>query len=278
MIASKRIGVWVAAALLSVSAGVVQAQIVVNPDGTHSVVHGNIVVNPNGTHSVIHGNIVVNPNGTHSVIHGNVVVNPNGTHSVIHGNVAIAPDGTHSIIVGNASSNFSRKRSGGNARKKAVTVEGWFGDLVERQNRRLRRMERQAWFEERAAEPSERENITLTVTGIRSDKGRIAIQAFTDEGGFKDSKPVARFRFPKTGMADGTLKVTLALKPGVYGLAILDDENSNDIMDNNLLKMPKEGFGFSDYYHSGMGRPKFDDFKITVSGQAQAVTAKLRYL
>lgn len=62
-----------------------QAQIVVNPDGSHSIVAGNVAINPDGTHSVIMGNIAINPNGTHSAIMGNTVVNPNGTHSVIVG-------------------------------------------------------------------------------------------------------------------------------------------------------------------------------------------------
>ena len=45
-----------------------KAQVIVNPDGTHSVLTGNVIVNADGTHSVLHGNILVNPNGTHSVI------------------------------------------------------------------------------------------------------------------------------------------------------------------------------------------------------------------
>jgi hypothetical protein len=45
-----------------------KAQVIVNPDGTHTVVTGNVIVNPNGTHSVLNGNILVNPDGTHSVI------------------------------------------------------------------------------------------------------------------------------------------------------------------------------------------------------------------
>lgn len=60
-----------------------KAQVVVNPDGTHSVVVGNVVVNPDGTHSVIAGNVIVNSNGTHSVIVGNTLVNPDGSHSAI---------------------------------------------------------------------------------------------------------------------------------------------------------------------------------------------------
>lgn len=73
------------------------AQVVVNPDGSHSVVAGNIVINPNGTHSVIAGNVVINPNGTHSVITGNVVVNPNGTHSVLVGNPPTIPNGANTL-------------------------------------------------------------------------------------------------------------------------------------------------------------------------------------
>jgi quinol monooxygenase YgiN len=49
------------------------SQVIVNPDGTHSVVTGNVVVNPNGTHSVISGNLLVNPDGTHSVFNGNAL-------------------------------------------------------------------------------------------------------------------------------------------------------------------------------------------------------------
>lgn len=60
---------------------VANSQVIVNPDGTHSVVTGNIIVNPNGTHSVVVGNVIVNPNGSHSVIHGNTLVGPDGSHT-----------------------------------------------------------------------------------------------------------------------------------------------------------------------------------------------------
>ena len=62
-----------------------RTQVVVNPDGSHSVVTGNVIVNPDGTHSVVAGNVIVNSNGTHSVIVGNVLVNPDGSHSILPG-------------------------------------------------------------------------------------------------------------------------------------------------------------------------------------------------
>jgi hypothetical protein len=81
-------------------------EIIVNPDGTHSVSTGSVIVNSDGTHSIRTGSVIVNSNGTHSTVHGNVIVNPNGTHSIITGNT-VSPDGTQSI--NNSSSIFGTK-------------------------------------------------------------------------------------------------------------------------------------------------------------------------
>ncbi|MCC6370579.1 MAG: DUF2141 domain-containing protein, partial [Bacteroidia bacterium] len=67
------------------------------------------------------------------------------------------------------------------------------------------------------------------------------------------------------------------LKPGVYGIAILDDENTNEKMDYGWF-LPKEGFGFSDYYHSNMSHPKFESFDFVLKKEAKKVEIKLRYL
>lgn len=40
------------------------AQVIVNPDGTHSVIHGNTLVNPDGTHSTVHRKGTVLPVGS----------------------------------------------------------------------------------------------------------------------------------------------------------------------------------------------------------------------
>lgn len=62
------------------------------------IAHSQVIVNPDGTHSVVTGNVIVNPDGTHSVLMGNVIVNPNGSHSVIHGNILVGPDGSHTFL------------------------------------------------------------------------------------------------------------------------------------------------------------------------------------
>ncbi len=80
--------------------------------------NGQVIVNPDGTHSIVTGNVIVNPNGTHSVIHGNIIVNPNGSHSVIHGNILVGPDGSHTFF-----DNLNKKRlAKENVQRKSPTI------------------------------------------------------------------------------------------------------------------------------------------------------------
>lgn len=108
-----------------------RSQVVVNPDGSHSVVVGNVVVNPDGGHSVLTGNVIVNSNGTHSVIAGNVIVNSNGTHSVIIGDLLINPDGSHSAIptVLKSANAIKRKAAPRSWYRESSDFEKWINKL-----------------------------------------------------------------------------------------------------------------------------------------------------
>jgi uncharacterized protein (DUF2141 family) len=44
----------------------------------------------------------------------------------------------------------------------------------------------------------------------------------------------------------------------------LDDENSTGKMEYNMFGIPREGFGFSNYYHKGLLKPHFDAFSFSV--------------
>lgn len=107
------------------------------------------------------------------------------------------------------------------------------------------------------------QTLKIVVSGIRSASGTIRIAFYANSKSFDDEKPLFIKTEAKTGIVNGMLHISYPeLKTGVYGLAILDDENSNQKMDYGFF-LPKEGFGFSDYYHSGMSRPKFESFDFT---------------
>ena len=123
------------------------------------------------------------------------------------------------------------------------------------------------------------QTIELTITGIKSTKGEILICVFKDNESFRIEKAFLNKKFEKTGIIEGELKVQFTLEPGLYGLSLLDDENSSSLMEYNFIGIPKEGFGFSDYYHTGIKKPKFDAFSFTLEkDQVKKITIRIRYM
>ena len=60
---------------------------------------------------------------------------------------------------------------------------------------------------------------------------------------------------------------------------IMDDENFNGKMDYSFLGIPKEGFGFSNYYHTGLTKPKLNSFAFEVlANKNTKVEVKMKYM
>ncbi len=121
------------------------------------------------------------------------------------------------------------------------------------------------------------DNVKVVIEGVRSEKGKIVLAVFKDQEGFKTRTPVKRIVLKKSEL--GGNKITLSLDKGIYAISVLDDENNNNKMDYNFFGMPKEGFGFSDYYHKGLSKPHFDEFKFEiVDGLVKRIDIRLRYM
>ena len=120
---------------------------------------------------------------------------------------------------------------------------------------------------------------TLEVSNLRNEDGSVLVSVFRDQKGFEDEKPLKTVRIPKQGkVKDGMLSSEISLPAGTYGMALVDDENDDGNMDYNWLGMPKEGFGFSDFYLSGLSRPVFSDFSFELNEGKKVVETKFRYL
>lgn len=123
------------------------------------------------------------------------------------------------------------------------------------------------------------QNVEITISNIRAEKGQILLAVFKNQTEFNTEKPSFNYIFDKENQKNGELKANIQLAEGTWGISILDDENLNCKMDYNLIRKPKEGFGFSDYYHTGFSKPKFDDFKFTVEKNTKKkIYIKIRYL
>jgi uncharacterized protein (DUF2141 family) len=117
----------------------------------------------------------------------------------------------------------------------------------------------------------------VKVTGIRSPKGKIILNVFKDNESYDDEKPYKSFAFDKTGITDGTLVLKCKLEPGIYGFTMVDDENGNSRIDKNIIGMPKEGFGFSNFFMEKMKKPTLDDFKVDLKSQSK-IEIRVKYM
>src|SRR5262245_41093354 len=122
------------------------------------------------------------------------------------------------------------------------------------------------------------QTLTIHISEIRNTSGSIRIQFFDTKEHFDDEKPLFTKTAEKTSIVEGVLHVTYTgIPPGTYGIAILDDENNNEKMDYGIF-LPEEGFGFSDYFHTGMSRPDFNKFKFSYGKEGKEVFIRIRYL
>jgi len=123
------------------------------------------------------------------------------------------------------------------------------------------------------------QNIKVLVTGIRSTQGQVIIKVYKDNASFNKDKPFITKKFIKSGISKGEMAVNFTLESGTYGLALLDDENKDNEMNYTFLGIPEEGFGFSNYYLSGLTKPTFDLFKfVLIKDQIQKIIIKIRYM
>ncbi|MCC5923303.1 MAG: DUF2141 domain-containing protein [Crocinitomicaceae bacterium] len=123
------------------------------------------------------------------------------------------------------------------------------------------------------------QTITMNVDNLRNNKGQIIVAVFEDDASFQAEKPKYDKVFDKKSMKNAKLKIRFSLPPGTYAITLVDDENKNNEMDYNFFGIPKEGFGFSNYYHEGMSKPKFQQFKFHVKkGEKKTITSKMRYM
>lgn len=119
--------------------------------------------------------------------------------------------------------------------------------------------------------------VNFSIRNIRNSKGVLRLALFNTQESFESEKPFKSITIPKDKIENGMLQLSVDLPDGNYGITVLDDENNNAKMDYNLVGMPKEGFGFSNYYHSGFSKPGLSKFTIVVKDGVM-IQCKMRYI
>lgn len=121
--------------------------------------------------------------------------------------------------------------------------------------------------------------ISVTIKDIKTPNGQILMGIYKDDVSFDKEMPYKKVQAFKTKISNGSLQIEVKLEPGKYGISLMDDENFNGKMDYNFLGIPKEGFGFSNYYHTGLSKPKLNSFAFEViENKNTKVEVKMKYM
>jgi uncharacterized protein (DUF2141 family) len=118
--------------------------------------------------------------------------------------------------------------------------------------------------------------VSLVFSNVKTSKGNLILGLYKDHASFKKEEPYKMISIPKDNYNQKQVKAEITLPKGTYGIAMLDDENNNAKMDYSF-GFPKEGFGFSNYYHKGWSRPDFSKFDFYHNGQHSTVKITVQY-
>ena len=118
-------------------------------------------------------------------------------------------------------------------------------------------------------------DLTVTVEGLPSDKGKVSLGLYQKGDGFPDGKASYEVDVPA---AQGHIAYVFKnLPPGRYALTGFHDENNNGKMDYSFIGIPKEGFVFSNDAKPGLSSPSFDACAIDVADKPIAITVHIQH-
>lgn len=119
--------------------------------------------------------------------------------------------------------------------------------------------------------------VSVEVSGIRSESGLLRMALYNNKNQFPND-PAESYYFEKKLMRDGIIKVVLIdIPPGTYAISVLDDEDGNDKMKFNLLRMPKEGYGFSNNIKPGLKHPPYEECTFDVRDGLTNLKIEIQY-
>jgi uncharacterized protein (DUF2141 family) len=116
-------------------------------------------------------------------------------------------------------------------------------------------------------------SLKVEITNVKSGKGKLLIGIYKPGGKFTDGKPVASKIIEVDSKSNQT--ATFDLAPGRYALALYHDLNSNNVMDKNLVGIPKEPYGFSRDFRPKFSAPSFEDCAFELPATGKSISVKL---
>jgi uncharacterized protein (DUF2141 family) len=128
--------------------------------------------------------------------------------------------------------------------------------------------------------------LTVTINGLRNQKGDLIFGVFTQPDGFPnvqsksfywEVKPADAGAGGANADASNAVTFTMRLPPGRYAAGVLHDENRNGDMDKGIGGIPLEGYGVTNNPKPRLRKATFDEATFTLPPEGAAMTISLQY-
>jgi uncharacterized protein (DUF2141 family) len=120
--------------------------------------------------------------------------------------------------------------------------------------------------------------IHVKVLNIRNSTGNIACALFESRDGFPTEYLHNATNVIVKKIRDKEARCDFVdIPPGMYALVVVHDENMNGKLDTKWLRIPKEGYGFSNDARGVLGAPSFSAASFPYDGRNLNLTISLRY-
>lgn len=118
--------------------------------------------------------------------------------------------------------------------------------------------------------------LNVEISDINDPKGLMSIGLYSNKKGFPDKGK--EYKGKDVEVTGKTIVYTFKDVPfGTYAIAIFHDTNSNGKLDKNFLRIPKEGYAFSNNVFGALGLPpSFKDALFKFAGN-KTVKIKIEY-
>lgn len=126
-----------------------------------------------------------------------------------------------------------------------------------------------------AAVPAGAAELSVTVDGVRTARGKVLVALCTPDRFLKAGCPYTQSEAATPGRVTVTVR---GVPPGTYAVQAFHDENGNRDIDRNFLGLPVEGIGFGNDAPMRFGPPRYDDAAVTVGAAGGRTALTLRYL
>jgi len=122
--------------------------------------------------------------------------------------------------------------------------------------------------------------LSVTITGLRSTKGKVLLSLFSGPEGFPGGDKAVAVATAEIAEDKTAQHGFTGLVPATYALAFVHDENDNGKLDTGAFGIPKEGFGASRDPKVRLGPPRFKDAAVAITGSRaeRFLTLKTTYL